>query len=622
MPRPTLSVLTAIHERGGVAAAVLSFLRPHADEIIVAFDSRTPRDQLGPLESIADALIGFEFSGRNRFWPWLAEQARGEWLLILDGDEVVSDELLHALPALMARKDVSGYSLPCWWLFPDSAHRLIGPPWDRDTHLRLVRNDGLLWIPGTPHTGTVTAGPARSIDAPFLHLDLLLNSEACRAEKVRRYNETQFLMFAPDGRLMNETYYLPERNPPVLTGPLPPADAARAAAVLAQKDAPGFTPTGPPEVVPAKEVEKWWTGRPAEDVDGRAALDIVRGETSVLAGATVQFDLDLANLGRSVWFASVPPHRGPPLHVAYHLEAADGSAALWDGQRSALLSRVLPGERVRVGATVRMPSAPGRYKLTFDLVLEGVRWFGIDRRIEIEVAPPPLELVKTVAGHRLVSLDSARVTRLRLRGADSLADLLGPPADKAPAGAGPDGYPMQEAALDFLREWIGREGFGHILEFGSGASTVALAREIGPRGGRLLSFEEDGRFAERTRELLAGCSAGEAAEVVTAPLVEMTLGGLTTRCYGFDTNLRRKIAALDPDLVVIDGPSGAAGGSRLAIAIEIAPLLNRRTPFVMDDAFRDAELEIAGRWRADPQIEVDGLLILGRGFLMGHLRRG
>src|SRR5262249_11910002 len=184
--RSTLTVLTAVHERGGLAAAALEAVRPAVDEVVVAFDSRMPRDQLGPLESIADKLIGFEFSGPNRFWPWLREQANGEWLLVVSGDEIVSSELLRLLPKLIAAKDISGYHLPCWWAFPNPTKRLISLPWGDHWALRLLRNDGRLCFPGTKHGDAVCDLPIRFVDAPFIHLDLLVNSQNVREKKVVR----------------------------------------------------------------------------------------------------------------------------------------------------------------------------------------------------------------------------------------------------------------------------------------------------------------------------------------------------------------------------------------------------------------------------------------------------
>ena len=61
--RPSLSVLCGIHGNGALAAGCLRPLRELADEIIVAFDARTDPTELGPLEPIADRLIGYPVHG-------------------------------------------------------------------------------------------------------------------------------------------------------------------------------------------------------------------------------------------------------------------------------------------------------------------------------------------------------------------------------------------------------------------------------------------------------------------------------------------------------------------------------------------------------------------------------
>ena len=351
--KPTLSVLMAVHERGGLAAATLEVVRPLADEIIVAFDSRTPDDQLGPLDKVADVLVGFEFSGANRFRPWLREQARGEWLLLLDGDEVVSTQLSDMLPELIARKDISGYWLPRWWIFPDPTRRLFGPPWERDeAQMRLVRNDGRLWFPGVKHTGAVCDGPTRIVDAPLIHLALLLDSNSRREEKVRRYNDEKFPLFTFEGQLVNEAYYLPERDPAAQTTPIPVEDAARVDAILAKR-CPSTGLKRPVKIVPAEEVEKWWTGRPTDDLDCRAEIEVLPADTSLLTRSTVIFDLDVTNRGRSVWFASDLSRGGALVVVSYHWRANKGSIAVWDGLRTKLTSRILArrtGANSRLGA--------------------------------------------------------------------------------------------------------------------------------------------------------------------------------------------------------------------------------------------------------------------------------
>ena len=196
--------------------------------------------------------------------------------------------------------------------------------------------------------------------------------------------------------------------------------------------------------------------------------------------------------------------------------------------------------------------------MIFDLVLEGVRWFGVNRKIQVTVEDPQLELVGFVAGRRLVSVASARATRSRLSGWNVLGGVLGSQEDeplKQPLDVEPNKSQMCGASLNFLLDWVRREGFSRILEFGSGVSTVALAREIRLREGRLLSVEQADVYAERTRDLLVRHGLDDIAKIVTAGLTETRLGGVRTDCYGFDQNLKDEIAAFDPDFVVIDGPS-------------------------------------------------------------------
>ena len=159
-----------------------------------------------------------------------------------------------------------------------------------------------------------------------------------------------------------------------------------------------------------------------------------------------------------------------------------------------------------------------------------------------------------------------------------------------------------------------------VLEFGSGVSTLAVAREIAPHSGRLLSIEQDEMYAARTKKLLSENFLGDTAKVVTVPLGEMKIGGVVTLCYRIERDVASEIKAFDPDFIVIDGPSQVSGGSRLAIVPSLAPLLKRRVCFVMDDAYRDAELEVGARWEKESQIGVDGIVLLGRGLLIGQLR--
>src|SRR5207247_3492502 len=62
---------------------------------------------------------------------------------------------------------------------------------------------------------------------------------------------------------------------------------------------------------------------------------------------------------------------------AYHWhDAGSGAAVGWDGRRTPLAASVDPGATATVSATVTAPPSACACALTFDLVREGVAWFG------------------------------------------------------------------------------------------------------------------------------------------------------------------------------------------------------------------------------------------------------
>jgi len=223
--RPAISVVCPTAHPGPVVAEVLGAVRDAVDEIIVAADSRVGATDLGHYAEIADVLLRYEHCGANRHWPWLAEQAGGDWLLLLDGDELASTALVAALPDLVADRRIRQYSLPIHWVWPDPGSRLAGEPWGTDRRLRLVRNDGRLAFAARKHAMVEPDGPIRMLDElPTYHIDLLLPDRQRREAKVRRYDAELFGLLTPEGAPFNAAFYLPEGGEHA-THPLPAADA-------------------------------------------------------------------------------------------------------------------------------------------------------------------------------------------------------------------------------------------------------------------------------------------------------------------------------------------------------------------------------------------------------------
>jgi O-Antigen ligase len=104
---------------------------------------------------------------------------------------------------------------------------------------------------------------------------------------------------------------------------------------------------------------------------------------TVPVGATFQVAFAVRNRGRIVW-RRAGDH---PTHLSYHWERLGDDSAQppanampafgeFEGLRTLLPADVPPGATVRVRAVARGPAVPGAYRLRWDLVQEGVTWFG------------------------------------------------------------------------------------------------------------------------------------------------------------------------------------------------------------------------------------------------------
>lgn len=119
------------------------------------------------------------------------------------------------------------------------------------------------------------------------------------------------------------------------------------------------------------------------------------------AGAGRPARMVLRNDGTAAW-----PGDGS-VSVATHWFDADGDLALWEGRRTAIDRQVLPGEAVSVGAMVVAPRSPGRYRLQWDMVEDGVCWFS-----ERDGEPEPCPVVVVVPASLLSPATWAVLTTL------------------------------------------------------------------------------------------------------------------------------------------------------------------------------------------------------------------
>lgn len=368
-------------------AAILEPLRPYADEILIAADSRVDDELLAGYAAVADRLFKIEFRRAERHLAWLCSQCSSDWILRLDGDEVPSQAFIRRLPELLASRRVQQYWIPRAWLYPDADRVLACAPWAEDFVNRLMRNDGTLRVSGAQHTDTEPVTPRAYVEEPLYHLDLLTTPRQQRRDKVVCYEVARPHLLAVGGGRINEAFYLPELRDSLEFRPVPDED--RAAITLALKGSHMPSPRTLVSNVPfisLKEMDSMWEGRAVCESAYRASIEPREPRSSLAPSEQRQLFFYVTNEGTERWPARLD--EGPPIRLAYRWLNPDGNVHTPEGVRSAFHRRVNPGERIVTPLHVDAPSTPGEYLLEVDVVHEHVRWFDCPCRVPVCVEHP------------------------------------------------------------------------------------------------------------------------------------------------------------------------------------------------------------------------------------------
>lgn len=164
-----------------------------------------------------------------------------------------------------------------------------------------------------------------------------------------------------------------------------------------------------------------------------------------------------------------------------------------------------------------------------------------------------------------------------------------------------------------------------VVEFGSGVSTLVFAAVAcsARLPTTIVSFEEQPGFAARTRRLLERHGLATRATVIDAPVAETVIDGWRGFAYGPDAlALERALAGRAADFLFIDGPASwlrRRRDCRFGTLLLARRFAARRTLFVADDSFRRRELAILKRWNRQPDVDVLGVIPVGRGLGIGIL---
>jgi N-acetylmuramoyl-L-alanine amidase len=91
-----------------------------------------------------------------------------------------------------------------------------------------------------------------------------------------------------------------------------------------------------------------------------------------LPDETKSFDLKVKNNGTLVWASS----GSNKVKISYHIYDKYEKVVIFEGIRTSLPKNISPGDSVTVKISIKVPSKPGSYTIEYDMVQEGITWFG------------------------------------------------------------------------------------------------------------------------------------------------------------------------------------------------------------------------------------------------------
>ncbi len=171
MKQPLTVLILCKNERTNIAPCIES-VRGIADEILVA-DSGSTDGTLEYVLSRGDCrVIEREYRTAGDFKNWAIPQARHAWVLIVEADERVTEELAEEIRSVLA----DAPAVDAFWIL--RLNHLMGRPirrtdWGRDRVLRLFRRDLCRYVGPGDHQIAQVAGQDKGFDAPVLSAPLL-----------------------------------------------------------------------------------------------------------------------------------------------------------------------------------------------------------------------------------------------------------------------------------------------------------------------------------------------------------------------------------------------------------------------------------------------------------------
>jgi glycosyltransferase involved in cell wall biosynthesis/SAM-dependent methyltransferase len=188
-------IIPCKNERENIRACVES-AQQVADEVLVA-DSGSTDGTLEIARQLGCRIVSREYGTSGDFKNWAIPQAAYEWVLILDGDERITEELAAEIRSELAAPRHDGY-----WIYRRNhflGHPIRFGPWKNDRCLRLFRRDVGRYVGPTDHAEVeLSRGTVGRLRARMLHYTCTSYSQYLT--KLERYADVQARIWHKQGR--------------------------------------------------------------------------------------------------------------------------------------------------------------------------------------------------------------------------------------------------------------------------------------------------------------------------------------------------------------------------------------------------------------------------------------
>jgi glycosyltransferase involved in cell wall biosynthesis len=162
---PSLSVAIISRNEERRIAQCLESVRTIAQEIIIV-DSGSTDNTVKIAESMGARVYSEEWKGFVAQRNSVLEKCSCEWVLFLDCDEVLSNNLSKNIAEAIRNDDCNGYKLKYVSFFMG---RWIKHAWGMDWHTRLIRRGKAEWTGHDVHETLNCQGPVRNLDGIAYH---------------------------------------------------------------------------------------------------------------------------------------------------------------------------------------------------------------------------------------------------------------------------------------------------------------------------------------------------------------------------------------------------------------------------------------------------------------------